>query len=51
MTAEGEIIVMPPAYSLTSARNSDINGPISVTNYCSFIFNNFRKISFFTMLH
>jgi Uma2 family endonuclease len=62
MTAEGEIIVMPPAYSLPSARNSDINGQlctwadrdsraISVTNYFSVLFNNFHKIAFLTMLH
>ena len=28
MTAEGEIIVMPPAYSLTGARNSRITGQL-----------------------
>ena len=26
MTAEGEIIVMPPTYTLTSARNNEISG-------------------------
>jgi len=28
MTAEGEIIVMPPAYSLTGARNADISSQL-----------------------
>jgi Uma2 family endonuclease len=28
MTAEGEIIVMPPTYSVTGARNAEISGPL-----------------------
>src|SRR5215468_69131 len=28
MTAEGEIIVMPPTYSLTGARNAEISGQL-----------------------